>query len=165
MRPSVEERFLTKVRKTDSCWIWTGSKSKKGYGHIRVGNEQQAHRVSYLLFKGEIPDGLYVCHRCNNKQCVNPDHLYLGTNQQNIIDAFHDGLFANRKTARGSKAGHAKLTNDQVKEIRLKYGEVIQDGKKIRGSNGVTIQQLADEYGLSFASMNFIIRRKSYVDV
>lgn len=164
----IKERFMSKVQKTDSCWIWMASAMPNGgYGHLHFKGKSkaQAHRVSYLLFKGDIPDGLLVCHKCNNKRCVNPDHLYLGTNRQNVLDAIRDGLYANRKYARGSKASHAKLTDDQVREIRDKYGDIVNLGKKIRSANGVTMQQLSKEYGISFAQINHLINRHTYIDV
>lgn len=70
------------------CWIWTASSNSKGYGRIGIGTStsRMAHRVSYLLFKGEIPIGLLVCHSCDVPSCVNPDHLFLGTNKDNMND-------------------------------------------------------------------------------
>lgn len=84
----LEDRFWRFVEKLSDaeCWNWTGSKSPKGYGKLPYGNEQQAHRVSYILFKGEIPDKTMVLHHCDNPSCVNPSHLYLGDNKQNMID-------------------------------------------------------------------------------
>ncbi len=83
-----------------SCIIWTGARTAPdGYGQLTIrGKSWTAHRRAYFNKYGPIPDGLLVCHRCNNKLCVNVDHLYLGTNQQNIQDAARDGLLRNQNT-------------------------------------------------------------------
>ena len=82
-----EERFFQKVNKTDSCWLWIGAKNNKGYGSFRFNNKNMsAHRFSYQNFKGEIPEGLYVCHDCDIPACVNPEHLTLGTPKYNNKD-------------------------------------------------------------------------------
>jgi hypothetical protein len=80
-------RFFAKVIKTESCWIWTSTKNRKGYGTIKWGpKDKKAHRVSYLIHKGDIPDGKIIMHSCDNPSCVNPDHLKIGTDQENISD-------------------------------------------------------------------------------
>lgn len=109
-----QERFLAKVEKTEACWIWKGGLKPNGYGWFSrttngKWNTRYAHRVAFELFKGSVTDGLYVCHRCDNRWCVNPDHLWLGTHQENQADM-------GRKGRTFSPA--RKLTDDDVSEIR-----------------------------------------------
>lgn len=81
-------RFWSKANKTSTCWLWTGGLTPKGYGQFACKqiNESRAHRFAWIICHGEIPDGLHVCHICDIRHCINPDHLFLGTNQDNVDD-------------------------------------------------------------------------------
>ena len=110
------EKFYKKVHKTDSCWLWTGNINIRGYGvfWFRGKKSNLAHRASYIIHKGEIPDGLCVCHTCDIRHCVNPDHLWLGTRKDNNQDCVRKGRLNSRE---GTKNPRSKLTESQVKEI------------------------------------------------
>jgi len=87
-RRTAADRFWEKVQKTRTCWLFTGSRTEAGYGHIRWnGRQMRAHRVSYLLHHGTDPGALLVCHTCDVPACVRPDHLFLGTQLDNVRDA------------------------------------------------------------------------------
>jgi hypothetical protein len=118
-RGTLEERFWDKVEKSDGCWNWTASCNGPGYGQIRpggCGNQLLAHRVSWEIHHGPIPDGLCVLHDCDNPPCVNPAHLFLGTKGDNTRDMHAKGR---NPDLRGELGPLAKLTEKQVLEIKM----------------------------------------------
>ncbi len=92
MRGTVEERFWSYVNKTDGCWLWIGNRCPKGYGILAVKRRpKRAHRVSWEMHFGAIPEGLLICHRCDTPGCIRPDHLFIGTQQDNLDDMYQKG--------------------------------------------------------------------------
>ena len=112
----IQNKFLSRVNISIStgCWEWVAGKCKKGYGTFWAnGRTNKAHRFSYTIFNKEIPKGLFVLHKCDNPSCVNPEHLFTGTNQDNMDDMVRKG-----RSYRGSKRSSTRLTEDNVKVIR-----------------------------------------------
>jgi hypothetical protein len=113
---SVEERFWAKVHKNSGCWEWTAALSTGGYGRLGVnGQSLAAHRLAWQFTIGPVPEGLCVLHRCDNRRCVRPGHLYLGTYRDNARDREMRGRSHDRS---GMHNGRARFTEDQVREIR-----------------------------------------------
>ena len=139
-----QQRFEAKVVKTDGCWEWRAG-TRGGYGRLRVdGRKQTASRVAYALYKGPISQGLKVCHSCDNPKCVRPDHLFLGTQRQNVDDMIAKRRHIDGKR-RGAENGNAKLTPEQVIAIR---------------SDARSQSAIAASYGIGQAAVSKIKLRK-----
>lgn len=117
---SIIIRFLTKVCfGLSDCWYWFGCTDEIGYGRlVHYKGENKAHRISWLLFKGDIPKGLKVLHKCDIRNCVNPDHLFLGTQKENVQDMFKKGRQHSNRAPEGERNHMSKLTEEKVKSIR-----------------------------------------------
>jgi hypothetical protein len=144
---TVLERFHAKWDPNEhDCWLWTGAIHRTGYGAFRLaGRQEQAHRAAWILLVGEIPDDLCVCHSCDVRHCVNPAHLFLGTHADNMADRN-----IKRRQARGSGHGRAKLTEANVRDIRL---------------SEESTTALALRYGVSHAAVWWVRRGDHWKDV
>lgn len=149
------QRFLSKVEKSsrpDGCWLWQGSRDRKGYGRLWYrGRAIQAHRFGYFTKSGQhLPDSLFGCHKCDNPSCVNPDHIFPGTPSENRFDMHRKGR-ENLPAQHGSHNHRSKLSPEQVKAIREEYA---------RG--GVFYRQLADKYGVHLENIRKIVKGLSW---
>lgn len=143
-----DKLFWQKVKKTDGCWLWTGCAPK--YGQLRRrGGTLLAHRYSFELAFGEIPKNLYVLHSCDNKLCVRPDHLHLGTQAENVREAIERGLV--RYTGPSSENSRsAKLTKETVLRLRHLYAE------------GASQPELAATFNLHQSTVSDIVVGKTW---
>lgn len=143
--PKIDKRpFIERFRSNftegnkNECWNWTGTCNKVwGYGYLRVQNKGfRAHRISYEYYKGKIPEGLMVCHSCDNRLCVNPNHLFLGTHQDNMTDKV-----AKDRQTKGSNNALAKLSEQQVIDIF---------------NSPLKLEELGEIYGVAFGTISKI---------
>jgi len=168
-----QSRFWSHVDKRDSCWLWTGTTNRAGYGVLSQGYRQfLAHRVAYELTYGPLPDEYFACHHCDNPPCVRPDHLFAGTNAENTADRNRKGRqvkdchvapehrpYGQRNGAythpesvrRGEANGSAKLSIADIKAIRQEYDTI-----------ATPISRLAVRYGVSSSSIGDIVHRRTW---
>jgi hypothetical protein len=145
MREADIQRFVSKIEVTETCWLWRGGRYTQReslpYGRFKLGRKMEnAHRIAYVIFVGQIPDKMHVLHRCDNPPCVNPAHLFAGTQAENNRDMTAKGRHWSPPPTRFN----AKITEAQEAEIR-----------SLRAS-GESVRFLADRYGLSAASITRI---------
>lgn len=127
-RENHRHRFFDRVKKTNDCWLWLGTILQSGYGQISWrGKGERAHRISYMIHYDEIPEGALILHHCDNPACVNPDHLYAGTHQDNMNDKTDRGRC---HSLHGEANPNAKLTTDDVLAIRNAKGSCKDIGKQ-----------------------------------
>lgn len=148
------EKLLSKTypEPNTGCWLWSGMVNVSGYGIMKAAALPQfktplTHRISYLLHKGEFNYKLHVLHTCDNPICVNPDHLFLGTHQDNMDDRKRKNR-TNRIAPKGEDQGYSKLTNEQVIEIR--------------SITGISQKEIAKKYSVNQATISYIVQRKTW---
>jgi hypothetical protein len=158
--PEDVARFWIKVNKTDTCWLWTAATLSCGYGSFGLnGRQHGAHRIAYTLTYGNIPEGMYICHACDVRNCVRPDHLWAGTQKDNIQDCIAKGRFAMMPGSHMPPACHLRgeeiygsvATPDLVRAIRHRYAE----GQTI-------IVHLAREFGVGRMVVRGIIEGSTW---
>jgi hypothetical protein len=148
---NIESIFLDKIEKTDSCWEWIGIKNKGGYGQIHCRKLKKrnvlAHRFSWEFYNGDIPSELKVLHKCDNRGCVNPSHLFLGTQSENIKD-----MMDKKRDKHPSKEdnGKAKITEDIVTKM-----------KNMR-KTGATYKEIGDVFNIHLATARSAIIGKTW---
>lgn len=151
VRP-VEDRLWEKVdiQGLSNCWEWLAHKGPNGYGRLQVnGKVQKAHRVAWALTYGEIPAGMFVCHHCDNRACINPNHLFLTDNAGNLAD-----MVAKGRSQRGERNGRSKLTEGQVLEIR-----------RLRKETRLTRREIGKMFGVCEGTVSRIGRRTHWTHI
>jgi hypothetical protein len=139
----------------NNCWIWKKFKNNKGYGMSGLkGKSIRAHRLSYLTFVGEIPNNLFVLHNCDNPACVNPKHLFLGTQEDNMKDKVNKN-----RQAKGEDNGSSKLVQEEVDEIRTLWSAELAERAKGKGIQ-LTQKELGERFGVSQMTISDIVNNK-----
>lgn len=151
-RVPLRDRFDAMIdKRSDGCWLWTGSLESHGYGKVRVGGKKVGvHRLNWELLRGPIPAGLVLRHTCDRRHCVNPDHLIPGTHDENMADML---LRQRQRGAVGDRNSHAKLTSAQIPLIRAAH------------RRGRTCTSLAKALDVSAVQISKIVRGVAWSEV
>ena len=142
--PKRAAKFWSYVAKSETCWLWIAGKIPQGYGQFGLRTVEgkatmfKAHRIAWQIVNGPIGAGLFVCHKCDVRACVNPDHLFLGTHKENMRDM----------ASKGRSPGAIKLSGEDVEAMRAE-----------RAATGVTYRELGHKYGVSHVTAYSVINR------
>lgn len=164
MKQSIDERFWSKVDKTDTCWIWMAAKDQKGYGIFTIGGRNhKAHRMAYELTHKTSLGKLFACHSCDNPSCVHPEHIFPGTSSDNMRDAAQKGRHGNQKHPERSTIGRFRKPQIGEQNNRAKIKEIdVQDIRKMR-ILGATPKEIGEKYPmLSISSIYSIINYRTW---
>lgn len=140
------------------CWLWSGAKYKNGYGHVKLPRSRKttgAHRRSWMEFYGPIPEGMYVCHKCDVRLCINPDHLFLGTAKDNLQDCSAKGRIWHGESR--SKRISGEMNSNRV----LGWSDVFSIRRDYAGKQ-TTYRELSRRYGVSESNIGCIIRSETW---
>ena len=147
-----QEAFWANVEKSESCWVWRKGRTAAGYGQTRINGEQiYAHRLAWMLSRGPIPNGLLVCHHYDNPPCVRPEHLFLGTRNDNVQDMCRKWRRGVVPPLLGSANHKTKLRHEQVREAR-----------KLYAAGRLTMRAIGTRYGVSRHTIADIIRERTW---
>ena len=145
-----ESRYWRNVEKRDGCWLWKGNTNADGYGRFCIQRKHiYAHRFAWEITYGLIPEGMFVCHKCDNPTCVNPDHLFLGTAADNNRDMLHKGR-GGFGTLLGEHNGNSKLTETRVAEMRELH------------KSGLSVRKLAALFGIGHSQVHNIVTEQNW---
>ena len=134
------------------CWNWRGHKTGDGYGVLNIDRKLvRTHRISYEIHFGPIPEGMQVCHKCDNRACANPDHFFLGTNADNMADKVAKGRQSSAGGAKGITHPLSKLTDEDIIAIRA--------------AKGVSQRRLAAQFGVSQVNICFILSGRAWAHI
>jgi hypothetical protein len=164
--PEAYWRNVVKGRSPEECWGWAGYANRHGYGQVtRRGHHLKAHRYSWEIHFGPIPEGLGVLHHCDNPPCTNPLHLYLGTQKDNIRDAWRRGRLdhtreQHRLRLRGERCRFSKLTEVEVRAIRNLY-----KGRGCQNPTKPSYLTIGKRFGVSASAVGLIIKREVWTHI
>ncbi len=161
---SGEERFWDKVNKNgpvpehcpeiENCWVWTGCTMKNGYGHLRyLDRDWLAHHFIFFVEGCDIPNGMIVCHSCDNPSCVRWSHLWLGTHKENMRDCMSKSRFYNNNWSIGERNGNAKLAESQVREILFLFRQ------------GMPLKILVERFNSKRSTIDHIVHRRTWKNI
>lgn len=152
MRPNTEETFWSRVQQGDGCWMWQGGRFTRGYGEFRYHKRNWlAHRLAWTFVHGPVPDGLFVCHHCDEPACCRPAHLFLGTPADNSADMAGKGRSISLP---GTRSPSARFSADQVRAMRERYAK-----------GGTSHHALAQEHGVTAMAIWRMVTGRTYRDV
>ena len=169
----LRQRFMRKVyldKSGSGCWNWGGGYFKQtGYGQFAVTANipEAAHRIAYALWNEPVPDGIFVCHRCDNRKCVNPSHLFLGTPKDNVHDMFRKNRQQDYSKNRASGERHGLALHPEARPVGEKNPQALLTEEAVRliRIDGRSIAELAKVFGVSYHTIWKVKRRQSWTHV